>query len=646
MSNCDIHEIELNFSNVCTANCIICSRPHGVGNSLFMGRDVFDMVVKQLKDVNFDRIQTSGNGEAFLNPNYVDYIRELRSTFNKEMWTYNNFSMVDKEKADIIVNENLFDKIHVRIDSLEKWVFERSSNLNQDLVFDNFKYFLSINKSIPVIILYNNIRDYYNACNEIIGKRPTRDYYTDDELDLVPKNEEQDILNYFSEYSSAPIGIFRIGHSLWGERRNAEPNPNYKCPRYKIISRITWICPNGDVSVCCYSKDTEVFTNSGWKLFKDLTGNELVLTRKSNGDTEWSHIEAIQKYNVTDSLYEIKNNSIDLAVTKDHKFPLLPTTDYSSPLSRKPISFNNGYIWVKAENLKSGNYLIPKLFNWVGTNVSKEYTHNFLKLLGWYLSEGCCYINNNIKNIVIYQNPDKKEFDDIKKIIIDNNFKPIRDSRSWRIHDDKLYDMFSKFGKSYDKYIPIEVKNLPKEYLYTLLIELIKGDGAEYKTGYRYYTVSKQLADDVQEIAYKCGLAANIRIQEPRANKFNGNRGLTQYWVYIQKNPNIGIGVSNLISKNKINKVSYNDFVYDITVEKNHTLWVRRNGKCVWSSNCYDDTQSKFIAGNIMEEHMCDIYNGSKRADLLQKIKSREYKDYPCTNPICCAFPDERCLCE
>ena len=32
--------------------------------------------------------------------------------------------------------------------------------------------------------------------------------------------------------------------------------------------------------------------------------------------------------------------------------------------------------------------------------------------------------------------------------------------------------------------------------------------------------------------------------------------------------------------------MEYDGFVYDIELEKNHIFYVRRNGKCVWGSNC------------------------------------------------------------
>ena len=36
--------------------------------------------------------------------------------------------------------------------------------------------------------------------------------------------------------------------------------------------------------------------------------------------------------------------------------------------------------------------------------------------------------------------------------------------------------------------------------------------------------------------------------------------------------------------------IDYSDFVYDLELEKNHILYVRRNGKCVWGSVVHYDS--------------------------------------------------------
>lgn len=290
--NNKIYEIELNFSNICGAECIICSRPHGCGNKFFMEDDVFDALCDQLRDVEFKMIQTSGNGEAFLNPNYLNYIQRLKDLFPQSIrWTYNNFSMMNKERADRIIQEDLFDRIHIRIESLHKWIFEKNSNLNQENVFNNLKYFLSKNTKIPVCILYSNIRKYYAKCKRVTGRRPARDYFTDEELEKVT-DEQSDILSYFQKGNKSPLSITGISHSLWGERQHAPKDEKSACPKLDIIKNVTWICPNGDVMACCYADRQDEF-NCGNIL------NQHIL-EIYNGEKRKDIISKIQRREFTD----------------------------------------------------------------------------------------------------------------------------------------------------------------------------------------------------------------------------------------------------------------------------------------------------------------------------------------------------------
>lgn len=248
-----IPELEINFSNLCTASCLICSRPHGSHNKPVMEPRVFNELLSQLKDVDFRLAQTSGNGEACLCEHYLDYVSALKSAFpDKPRWTYNNFSQLNRERADRIVSEKLFDKVHVRIDSLIPWIFEKNSNLSQEAVFENFKYFLSINTEIPVVILYNHVPDYYTLCKKVIGKRPVRDFFIDEELAQVP-HEEEAILAYFRQFTKGPLASFTMTHSLWGERVHAPKDTRAACPKINIINAAIWVCPDGQTMACCYS---------------------------------------------------------------------------------------------------------------------------------------------------------------------------------------------------------------------------------------------------------------------------------------------------------------------------------------------------------------------------------------------------------
>jgi hypothetical protein len=60
-------------------------------------------------------------------------------------------------------------------------------------------------------------------------------------------------------------------------------------------------------------------------------------------------------------------------------------------------------------------------------------------------------------------------------------------------------------------------------------------------------------------------------------------------------------------------------------------LWICPNGDI---SVCgYDDRQSDLIAGNILDDSILSIWYGKKRYKILDNIKNRKYRNYPCINP-------------
>src|SRR5690606_19270611 len=65
-------------------------------------------------------------------------------------------------------------------------------------------------------------------------------------------------------------------------------------------------------------------------------------------------------------------------------------------------------------------------------------------------------------------------------------------------------------GHSGDKYIPREFLHLSPRQSQILLDALVLGDGSRRGSGITYYTKSRRLADDVQELALRCGYATSV----------------------------------------------------------------------------------------------------------------------------------------
>jgi hypothetical protein len=225
-----------------------------------MKPDTFAVLLEQLKDIDFDIAQTSGNGEVFLNPHYQGYIEQLKAAFpDKPLWLYNNFSLLDKERADWMLHGGYFERVHVTIDSLQPGIYERAKNLNINTMIENVLYFLSRNQDTPLTILYNDVRRYYAHCQAVTGNRPTRDFFTDELLATV-EDEFEAIRDFFTRHAKGPVQFCRVNPCLWGERENTPPNLEAPCPKINVIEQVCWVLPNGNITVCCYDDNQDAFT--------------------------------------------------------------------------------------------------------------------------------------------------------------------------------------------------------------------------------------------------------------------------------------------------------------------------------------------------------------------------------------------------
>jgi len=115
-----------------------------------------------------------------------------------------------------------------------------------------------------------------------------------------------------------------------------------------------------------------------------------------------------------------------------------------------------------------------------------------------------------------------------------------------------------------------------------LLDWLVKGDGHIRKTNgqINYWTSSKRLADDLQEIILKLGWLGTSMAQQKKVSQIKG-RKIKAGIVY-----NIGVQKTKhyRLRKNNFQKVYYKGKVCCVEVP-NHTVFVRRNGKVTWCGN-------------------------------------------------------------
>ena len=214
---------------------------------------------------------------------------------------------------------------------------------------------------------------------------------------------------------------------------------------------------------------------------------------------------------------------------------------------------------------------------------------NFMPLLGWYLAEGSPRRSPmGISFALNEKNPN--EIRQVSQIITDIGFKPhFCKGGNLIVHSQQLYELFRPLGDSHTKYIPQWVKDLPSKMLELLIFSMVAGDGHKYQNQkgfhYSYTTVSKKLADDLQEICIKSGYATTLCVRKERTVNMKGRaiKSSICYEVTIHKE------TAPSINRKSISKQHYEGFVYCVSVPPNETVLVRRNGKIVWSGNSRDN---------------------------------------------------------
>jgi len=205
----------------------------------------------------------------------------------------------------------------------------------------------------------------------------------------------------------------------------------------------------------------------------------------------------------------------------------------------------------------------------------------WVQFLGIWLAEGSAYISTKGDFIVKIAAFKKEEVDEIKAVLKHLPFHFMRISTGFKIVNKQLCLYLMRFGHSYEKFVPDWVKHLSPRQIKLFLKGYMVGDGN--KETDTITTSSWRIADDLQELILKAGWAAIVRKIPPE--KFNKSSHIKAkrniYKIRISKKQ-----LTPKIYKSSFSKLPYDGFVYDVTVP-NHTLYVRRNGKACWSSNCW-----------------------------------------------------------
>ena len=346
----------------------------------------------------------------------------------------------------------------------------------------------------------------------------------------------------------------------------------------------------------CFSDDTEVFTENGWKLFKNVTLDEKVWTMTM--DTKELVLDTIKQkveYFYEGPMVHFNSRCTDSLVTPDHS--MLVETSWNQEFHPEyPFSFR------KAIDMKVDDRIPRTAYKWNCSNNPETIlgfpAKEFMQFMGWYISEGSCCFHEGCWQINISQLKEHYRTEIIE--LCTKLFPKIwigKDNIIIPYYTEELPLYLKALGYSYQKYVPQELKELSSELLQEMLTTLIKGDGTidtscfegytQKEPYYSYVTSSKRLVNDLTEISLK--LSKSLVIRETEPGVYDDKRADKVYQcnhVIYEIGWRVSTFKKSCYNKSLSSIVEYSGTVVCLEMDNNPTLFTKRNGKTIWTGNC------------------------------------------------------------
>jgi len=373
----------------------------------------------------------------------------------------------------------------------------------------------------------------------------------------------------------------------------------------KVFATVTAPAEVGDKLSGCFDDQTEVLTQRGFVLFKDLTDDDSVAILHPDGSASFEIPLARQVIDYEGCMIEHSSKRSSMVVTPDHNVAFVPRYNYEQgdtaliKQSAASVYGNRIYMRVSAcfDGVLARQPEMVELPEQVWKNTSAKATagctkrlfnsNDFAAFLGIYLAEGHCGKPGKGRWIRISQYDTTEDgAARCKEIsaLLD------RMGVDWHYYNHQyfwvsnwyLYSFVAPLGNSYGKYVPEQVfSSWSKHNMETLLDWFYMGDGEKGVSSdgsCRCATVSKRLADDLQRLYILTGRYSNVHSTYAK----NAHSKLI-YKISSAYKEFLGFGME------KTNWKIIDDYcgkVYCVTTSTGVIL-TRRCGIIVWNGQCY-----------------------------------------------------------
>lgn len=311
----------------------------------------------------------------------------------------------------------------------------------------------------------------------------------------------------------------------------------------------------------CYSKDTQVLTDKGWKYFNDLDKTEKILQwNKETNELNWIKPLNYFEYDIGDELIHFKNRHTDQLITKNHNVVCK---------IKKRRKQKSEYKFCKASDIQKSDVVDFPLAGKLKQGVHNDYAY----IIGWWLTDAWKHKDGKA---CMFSQSKLETLNKLRKYFDDNNIKYseyIKKSKKINHNPEHVFYVTGEIAtyllSNYnDREMTYDFLTWDYESRQKLLEGLIDGDGSRRKDGYGLVFYSKKAVrlDICQALCLSLNMRSHIDYNKG-CIFFNPKHNSTQIQFKHYQAPQVYAGK-----------------VYCLQTETGAFV-VRRNGKAFISGN-------------------------------------------------------------
>jgi hypothetical protein len=342
----------------------------------------------------------------------------------------------------------------------------------------------------------------------------------------------------------------------------------------------------------CHTADTEVLTDKGFVRWDEYNWSDpLATVNPLSHAMEYQLPFEKHIYDYDGEMIFSTNKSVDFGVTPDHQM-------YVRKWDERRRKLSDQYSFVRAGDLGWYSGLLSAPSGWLGTDIvelevpdDRRYDgDDFFAMLGLIISDGFAGGVDKTQNLVSFASFREEIRDSVESLAsrIGFNEQPSRRGVFNRWSAGALANWVRQYCytspdlRSQHKCVPDIVKCASVRQIKLFL----QWFDDRSRDGRQFYTTSKRLADDLQELHMKIGKRSTINPVKGKTTQYAGNKagqivGGPAFVLTVRDRDTL-----SLERKHNIETDRYQGQVYCAAVP-NHTLITRRNGTTLISSNCW-----------------------------------------------------------